>query len=93
MEFNQATQFFRAAQYLDPANAHPDNSIFLIEGRNTGVRVFVDWDATAGLPPIANLGGELIVSNGTATATLAPINPGWGDKPQARRGHQPGTGQ
>lgn len=76
MEFNQATQFFRAAQYLDPANAHPDNSVFLIEGRNTGVRVFVDWDSSAGLPPITNLGGELVVTNGTATATLAPINPG-----------------
>lgn len=45
IEFNQATQFFRAASYLDPANAHPDNSIFLIEGKTqasvcspTGIR-------------------------------------------------------
>jgi hypothetical protein len=76
MEFNQAAQFFRAATYLDPVNAHPDNSIFLIQGKNTGVRVFVDWDSSAGLPPISNLGGELLISNGTATVTLAPINPG-----------------
>jgi hypothetical protein len=76
IEFNQATQFFRAGSYLDPANALPDNSIFLIAAKNTGVRVFVDWDASAGLPPIAQLGGELIVSNATATVTLSPINPG-----------------
>lgn len=76
MEFNQATQFFRAGSYLDFLNAHPDNSVFLIEGKHTGIRVYVDWDASAGLPPIAQLGGELVLNNGTATVTLPPINPG-----------------
>jgi hypothetical protein len=76
MEFNQATQFFRAARYLDFPNAHPDNSVFLIEGKNTGVRVFVDWDDSAGFPPIAQLGGELLVNNGTTSVALSPINPG-----------------
>lgn len=76
MEANQATQFFRADQYLDPANAHPDNSIFLIESKNTGVRIFVDWDQSAGLPPITSLGGELVVTNGATSITLSPINPG-----------------
>ena len=57
-------------------NAHPDNSVFPIQGKDTGVRVFVDWDASAGLPPITGLSGELIVNNGTSSTTLTPINPG-----------------
>jgi hypothetical protein len=75
MEFNQATQFFRAARFLDPANVRPDNSIFLIEGKNTGVRVYVDYDSSSGLPTISTLSGELIVSNGFGSTTLSPINP------------------
>jgi hypothetical protein len=76
LELNQATQFFRASSYLDSANAHPDNSVFPIAGKNTGVRVYVDWDAGAGLPPISQLSGELILNNGVSSTTLAPINPG-----------------
>jgi hypothetical protein len=76
LEFNQGTQFFRANRYLDAANAHPDNSVFLIDGKNTGVRVYVDYDALSGLPAIANLTGELVVSNGTGSTTLVSINPG-----------------
>jgi hypothetical protein len=76
MEFIQATQFFRASSYLDPGNVHPDNSIFQIARKNTGVRVFADWDASAGGPPIAQLTGQLIVSSGATTVTLNPINPG-----------------
>jgi hypothetical protein len=76
MEVNQATQFFRADQYLDPVNAHPDNSIFLIESKNTGVRIFVDWDQSAGFPPITSLSGELLINNGATTIALSPINPG-----------------
>lgn len=75
MEFNQATQFFRASRFLDLTNVHPDNSIFLIQGKNTGVRVYVDYDATSGLPPITSLSGQLIVSNGSGSTTLSPINP------------------
>jgi hypothetical protein len=74
MELIQATQFFRANQYLDPANAHPNNSIFLIEGKNTGVRVYVDWDSTAGLAPISQLSGQLLVTNAAGGTTLTPIN-------------------
>jgi hypothetical protein len=76
MEVNQATQFFRASRYLDLATVSPDNSIFLIDSKNTGIRVYVDWDASAGLPPIARLTGELLVSNAAGTVTLQPINPG-----------------
>ena len=76
VEFNQAVQYFRSHRYLDPANARPDNSVFMIAGKNTGVRVYVDWDSTAGLAPINKLSGELVVDTGATTMTLSPINPG-----------------
>jgi len=75
MEVNQATQYFRSSRFLDPANVRPDNSIFLIARKTTGVRVFVDWDASAGLPTIAQLTGQLVISTGRTTVTLNPINP------------------
>ena len=76
VEFNQATQFFRANRFLDPANVRPDNSVFLIEGRNTGVRVYVDYDASSGLPAISALSGQLVVSGAFGSITIPPINPG-----------------
>jgi hypothetical protein len=76
LELNQATQFFRTDRYLDATNAHPDNSVFLVESRNTGVRAYVDWDVSAGLPTITRLTGELTVNNGASTVVLTPINPG-----------------
>jgi hypothetical protein len=76
MELNQAAQYFRSDRFLDGANIRPDNSIFLIERKNTGVRVYVDWDSSAGLPPIAHLSGELVVTSGQTRVTLTPINPG-----------------
>ena len=76
VEMNQAVQFFRTAQFLDPANVRPDNSIWLIARKNTGIRVYADWDSSAGLPAIASLTGELVVQTAFGTFTLAPINPG-----------------
>lgn len=76
IEFSQATQFFRADRYLDPGNVRPDNSVFLIDGKSTGVRVYVDWDSSAGLTPIAQLTGQLVVTNAAVSTTLTPINPG-----------------
>ncbi|MDQ4052424.1 MAG: hypothetical protein M3237_06955 [Actinomycetota bacterium] len=73
VETNQATQFFRAADHLDTGNVRPDNSIPLVAGKSTGVRAYVDYDATSGLPAITNLTGELIVSSGGAQTTLAPL--------------------
>jgi hypothetical protein len=74
MEYNQAVQFFRTNTYLDPSHVHPDNSIWLVARKATGIRVYVDWDASAGLAPITALTGELIVETGTQTLTLQPIN-------------------
>jgi hypothetical protein len=76
MELNQAVQFFRAASYLDPATAQPDNSIWLVARKNTGVRVYTDWDSAAGLPPINRLTGSLTVQTSSTTLTLNPINSG-----------------
>jgi len=76
MEFNQAVQFFRADTYLDPANVQPDNSIWLVSRKNTGVRVYVDYDDTSGLPVINNLTGHLVVQAANSSQTLLPINSG-----------------
>lgn len=74
LELNQAVQFFRAGSYLDGAHALPDNAIWLVARKNTGVRAYVDYDASAGLPPITNLTGNLEVRTGATTLELAPIN-------------------
>lgn len=74
MEFNQAVQYYRAASYLDPANVQPDNSIWQVARKNTGVRVYADWDDSAGLAPIVNLTGELTVQTAGTTLTLQAIN-------------------
>jgi len=75
METTQAIQAFRSAAFLDAPNVRPDNSIPLIARKDTGVRVYVDYDADAGLPPIGRLSGELVVSTsiGSTTFTLAPV--------------------
>jgi hypothetical protein len=82
-EFNQAVQFFRSSTYLDPAHQMPDNSIWLVANKNTGVRVYVDWDASGGLPPISQLTGSLTVNTGTTTLNLTPTNPGGSISPRA----------
>ena len=82
-EFNQAVQFFRSSTFLDPAHQMPDNSIWLVANKNTGVRVYVDWDSSAGLPPITNLTGALIVTTTSTTLNLTPTNPGGSITPRA----------
>jgi hypothetical protein len=72
-EFNQVIQYFRSATHLDPTNALPDNSVPLIERKPTGVRLYVDYDATAGLPPIFWLSGELEIQSPAGTRLLSPI--------------------
>jgi hypothetical protein len=76
VEINQAVQFFRASSYLDAGNVLPDNAIWPVARKMTGVRVYVDWDPSAGLPSIAYLTGNAIVNTGNTTLTLNPINPG-----------------
>ena len=73
VEINQASQFFRSAEHLDATTVRPDNSIPLIAGKATGVRAYVDYDSTSGLPAITTLSGELIVTSGGAQTTLQPI--------------------
>lgn len=82
-EFNQAVQFFRSSTFLDPAHQMPDNSIWLVANKNTGVRLYVDWDASAGLPPISNLTGALTVETPSTQLNLTPTNPGGSIIPRA----------
>lgn len=70
LEITQATQHFRSAQHLDGPNVRPDNSIRLIARKNTGVRAYVDYDATSGLPSITKLSGRLEVTTGSTTFSL-----------------------
>jgi hypothetical protein len=72
-EVTQAIQSFRSATHLAAPNVLPDNAIPLVGGKTTGMRVWVDYDADAGLPPISQLSGELVVRRGAATTTLAPL--------------------
>ena len=73
LEVNQATQFFRAAEHLDAGNVMPDNSMPLVGGKMTGLRFYVDYDISAGLPPIGGLSGELTIESGGASTTLTPL--------------------
>jgi hypothetical protein len=72
-EISQVIQFFRSATHLDPSNALPDNSIPLMERKPAGVRLYVDYDASLGLPPISSLSGEIEVQSPAGTRVLSPI--------------------
>jgi hypothetical protein len=89
-EFNQSVQFFRSSTYLDPAHQMPDNAIWLVSDKDTGIRVYVDYDASAsaeaGLSTITQLTGALTVTTAGTTLNLTPTNPGQFIAP--RRGEQ-----
>jgi hypothetical protein len=72
-EFNQTIQFFRSSTFLDPGNVRPDNSVPLIERKPTGVRLYADYDSSAGLPAITSLRGELEVQGPAGSRVLSPI--------------------
>lgn len=72
-EVTQCIQHFRSADHLDSPNVFPDNSIRLIAGKPTVVRLFVDYDASSGLAPISSLSGTLTLFNPSGSTTLAPF--------------------
>lgn len=72
-EITQAIQHFRSGEHLDSPNVFPDNSIQLIAGKPTVVRLYVDYDATSGLPPISQLSGNLTLFNPGGSTDLAPL--------------------
>jgi hypothetical protein len=74
MEINQATQAFRSNLHLDAANVRPDNSIPLVARKATGLRIYVDYDDTAGGPPIMDLSGELEVLSSMG-GTILKLDP------------------
>lgn len=71
-EITQGIQHFRSATFLDSANVFPDNSIRLVANKPTAVRLWIDYDRNAGLPPIATLTGLMTVTdaNGGVRAVL-----------------------
>jgi hypothetical protein len=76
IEFNQATQYFRSQLHLDPANTRPDNSIPMIAGKNTLVRVYVDTQNDPTRPTITNVSGILEIRPGGSAnwTSLSPLN-------------------
>ncbi len=72
-ETTQAIQHFRSATQLAPPNVFPDNSIRLVADKPTVVRLYVDHDATSGLPAIGTLTGQLTVTSGTTTTVVLPM--------------------
>jgi hypothetical protein len=72
-EITQVIQHFRSAEHLDAANVFPDNSVRLVADKPTFVRLYVDYDASSGLPPIVWLGGQLAVESGGSVTTLSPL--------------------
>ncbi|NLD68525.1 MAG: hypothetical protein GX644_06880, partial [Limnobacter sp.] len=74
-EITQAIQHFRSDRHLDAANVFPDNSIRLVAGKATVVRLYVDYDASSGLAPITSLSGELVVTAAGATTTIGASRP------------------
>jgi hypothetical protein len=73
LEFSQAIQFFRSAEHLDADHVMPDNSVSLVGGKTTGVRVYIDHSADPALPAIATLSGELEVTTGSNTLVVTPL--------------------
>jgi hypothetical protein len=77
VETNQAVQFFRADTYLSTLTPLPDNAIPLYTGKNTGLRVYPDWDAGLGIPLQALTGAVTVTpTSGGPSTVLQPLNPG-----------------
>jgi hypothetical protein len=75
LEVNQAVQHFRDQFHLDAANVFPDNSIRLVADKPTGIRAYVDYDRSSGLPLISALTGNLEVRDANGAGTnISAIN-------------------
>jgi hypothetical protein len=75
VEHNQATQHFRSQLHLDPASAGGDNSIPLISGKDTILRVYVDTADDPSRPTIGQVSGVLeIKPPGGNWNQIAPVN-------------------
>ena len=72
-EATQGIQHFWSGEHLDAPNVFPDNSIRLIAGRPTVIRLYVDYDGTSGLPQISTLSGSLTAYSPAGETTLMPI--------------------
>jgi hypothetical protein len=73
-EASQVVQHFRSAEHLDVPNVFPDNSIRLVASKPTFLRLYVDYDASSGLPIIGRINGELTVEGNGGTTTTSAID-------------------
>jgi hypothetical protein len=76
VEESQTIQFFRSR--LDPSTARPDNSIALVAGKDTLLRVFVDTGNDATRPAIASVSGicEVRLPGSSSFIPLTLLNAG-----------------
>ncbi len=74
VEYNQTIQFFRSQ--LDEATAQRDNSIGLIAGKSTVLRVYVDTQTDPTRPTIASISGSLEVRlpGSASPISISPLN-------------------
>lgn len=72
-EISQVIQHFRSSEHLGAPNVFPDNSVRLVADKPTVVRLYTDYDASSGLPPITQLRGELVVEGNGATTTIPAL--------------------
>jgi hypothetical protein len=72
-EITQAIQHFRSGDHLDAPNVFPDNSIRLIAGKPTMIRLHIDYGAGSVLPLISTLSGQFVLSSPAGSFTLSPI--------------------
>ncbi len=72
VEATQGIQFFRST--VDASQRRDDNSIGLVAGKDTVLRVYVDNAGLATRPPISSVSGVLEVRP-PASSTWVPINP------------------
>ena len=79
VEYSQSIQFFRSRLDLDADTRREDNTIPLIAGKPTAIRVYADYNPPSGAIDIQDVyQGELEVESSGQTTVLTELN-GWGD--------------
>lgn len=71
-EFTQAIQFFRSDRHLDPGNVRPDNSVALISGKGTGVRLYLDCNTASASPAVQSVSGEVRLRTPSGATAVVP---------------------
>jgi hypothetical protein len=73
LEYNQAIQFFRSYQDLDPPNQQPDNTVPRVAGKATAIRVYADFNPPDGIQDGDEYAGELEVESSQGSTVLTEL--------------------